>query len=300
MGVNLLGLWRASRPIMVLVSIFSVLLALAVAGGHGAAVVPFEAGLLMLGVVLAHVGFNLLCSYHDVISGFASRSAAMPFNNTTMLVEAQSSLLRRAAAVLISLALLVGGYFVLAQGLGLLFPILFSLLMVVSYHRWALRKPHVGLILSGIVLGPVLIVSTHYALTGVYDFDALYVSLASFFLICNLFLLNQYPNYHLNLELGRFYFPVVYGTKRSSVVHVVFSLGVLYVIGMGDIIGLLPEQSPWAMVPMLLALYAVVGGFKFGTDGERLRPHLWANMAALLLVELMLVVLLFCQPLSSH
>ncbi len=299
MGVNLLALWRASRPMMVLVSVFSVLLALAVAAGHGVSVVPLEAGLLMSGVVLAHVGFNLLCSYHDVASGFSSRSVAMPFSDTTMLLEAQSRLLKRAAVALIALALLVGGYFVLARGLGLLFPILFSLLMVVSYHRWSLRKPHVGLILPGIILGPILIVSSYYALTGVYDFDALYVSLASFFLICNLFLLNQYPNYYLNLELSRFYFPVVYGTKRSSVVHVVFSLGVLYVIGMGDIIGLLPEQSPWAMLPMLLALYAVVGGFKFGTDGERLKPHLWANMAALLLVELMLVALLFCQPLSS-
>ena len=53
MGVNLLALWRASRPMMVLVSVFSVLLALAVAAGHGVSVVPLEAGLLMLGVVLA-------------------------------------------------------------------------------------------------------------------------------------------------------------------------------------------------------------------------------------------------------
>ncbi len=294
MTSNLLALWRGSRPMMVLVGIFSVLLALAVAHHDGVAVIPLEISLLLLGVALAHAGFNLLCGYYDLTSGFSSRAAAMPFNNTRGLVEAQSGLLKRAAITALILALLLGGYFVWAKGVALLYPILFSLLMIVLYHRWSMRKPHISLILPGTLLGPVLTVSAYYALTGQYDFDALYISLATFFLVCNLFLLNQYPNYHLNRELGRFYFPVIFGTKRSSVVHVVFSLGVLYVIGMGDIIGQLPEPSPWAMVPMLLALYAVVGGFKYGTNGERLKPHLWANMAAVLLVELILVLLLFC------
>ena len=175
---------------------------------------------------------------------------------------------------------------------GLLVPIVFVTLMILLYHSWLMRQPHVNLIVPGMIVGPVLGLSAYYALTGVYSYDALYASLASFFLVSNLFILGQYPNWQLNRELGRFYFPSMYGTKRSSVVYVVFVMGVLYVIGMGDIIGLLPELAPLAMIPMGLAIYAVVGGFKYGSDGVKLRPHLWANWAASIITTLMLVVLI--------
>jgi len=292
MAVKPSSLWDGLRPMMLLVSISSVLLGMATAHSSGASWLMADGLLLVLGVVLAHAGFNLFTSYQDVVSGFASRATAMPFSRPLTTSKADADLLRRVAVGLLFIALVIGAYFVNKSGPALLIPIIFTLLMVALYHSWLMRNPHLNLILPGVMLGPVLVMSCHFILTGEYSFFALHASLASFFLVNNLFLLNQYPNYHLNRELGRFYFPVMYGTKRSSVVYVVFALGVMYVIGMGDIIGLLAEPVPWAMLPLLFSLYAVVGGFKYGTDGDKLRPHLWANMAATLLVTLMLAYLM--------
>lgn len=141
MSFKLLSLWQASRPIMVMVSIFSVLLALAVAHNSGVAVLTFEAALLMLGVLLAHVGFNLRCGYHDIRCHFSSRAASMPVNDSTQLTESQASFLNKMANISIASALLIGSYFVWSKGLGLLFPILFSLAMILLYHSWAMKKP---------------------------------------------------------------------------------------------------------------------------------------------------------------
>ena len=289
MAINIL---RASNPLMVMVTLLSLLLMVATAISEGAEFNLFHVLLLGFGVVLTHVSFNLFCCFHDLKSGFAARAAAMPFSASVAMPEQAANSIKRGAQLTLFLALLCGGYFVVTVGYGLLLPILFVTLMILLYHSWLMVRPHINLIIPGLVVGPILGLSSYYALTGIYSYDALYVSLASFFLVSNLFLLAQYPNWQLNRELGRFYFPVMYGTKRSSVVYVVFILGVLYVIGMGDIIGLLPEPAPWAMLPMGLAVYAVVGGFKYGSDGEKLRPHLWANWAATIMTTLMLAILI--------
>lgn len=292
MLVKLRALWTGLRPMMLLVSVSSVLLGMATAYSSGASLLCMESALLIVGVLLAHAGFNLFVSYQDVVSGFAHQAKAMPFMRPLTISSSEAGFVKQAAMALILVALVIAAYFVSKSGLGLLVPIGFTLLMMALYHGWLMRNPHLNLILPGILLGPILVLSCHFILTGEYSFFALHASLACFFLVNNLFLLNQYPNYHLNRELGRFYFPVMYGTKRSSVVYVVFALGAMYVIGMGDIIGLLAEPVTWAMLPLLCALYAVVGAFKYGTNGDKLRPHLWANLVATVSVTLMLALLM--------
>lgn len=287
-----MSILRASNPLMVMVTLVSMLLAVVTAISDGMSIAWLDMVLLTLGVAFAHVGFNLLCCSHDLESGFATRAEPMPLLVSRGISGEYSSAIKRVGGLMLFLALMSGGYFVATVGLGLLFPIVFVSAMILLYHSWLMRKPHLNLIVPGLVIGPVLVLSSYYALTGIYSYDALYVSLASFFLVSNLFLLGQYPNWQLNRELGRFYFPVVYGTKRSSVVYVVFIMGVMYVIGMGDIIGLLPESAQWAMLPVGLAIYAVVGGFKYGTNGERLRPFLWASWAATIITTLILSILI--------
>ena len=287
-----MSILRASNPLMVMVTLASLFLMIAKAASDGIALAWLDVVLLLLGGGLAHVSFNLFCIFHDLKSGFAARAEAMPFSSSVGVAEQSAGSIKRVAWLTLVLALGCGGYFVAKEGVGLLVPIFFVTLMIFLYHNWLMLRPHINLIIPGLVVGPVLGLSSYYALSGVYSYDALYISLASFFLVSNLFLMGQYPNWQLNRELRRFYFPVMYGTKRSSVVYVVFIMGVLYVIGMGDIIGLLPEPAPWAMLPMLLAVYAVVGGFKYGTDGERLRRHLWANWAATIITTLILALLI--------
>ncbi len=273
---------------MLLVSISSVILGMAMASHSGAELECLPSGLLMLGVLLAHAGFNLHNSSYDVANGFAARSTVIPFQQPLIVDESVAPSIKRAARVMLSIALLIGGYFTYLTSYSLLLPIAFTLWVVFSYNGSLMRSPHMSLIMPGLVLGPALVVGSHAALTGEYGFNTLYVSIASFFLINNLYLLGQYSNYHLNRELGRFYFPMVYGTKRSSVVYVVFAMGVMYVIGMGDIIGLLPETASWAMLPIFFSLYAVIGAFKYGTNHEKLQPHLYGNIAAMLCVTLLL------------
>ncbi len=290
--MNTVNLLHATRPMMLLVSLSSFFLALVTL--DSSLWLNWNVLLLIVGILAAHAGFNLLCSARDVASGYSHLAKPMPLFSSIQGDEDEAKLLHRAGFTMLVLALLIGIFFTLRVGSVLMLPIVFTLVMIFLYPGWLLKSPHINLVMPGILLGPVLILSANYALGGEYNFTALYVSLAAFFLISNLYLLQQYTNWQLNREQQRFYFPVVYGTKRSSVVYVVFIMGAMYVIGMGDVIGVLVESASWAMLPLLLSIYAVVGGFKFGSKEAFLSPYLWCNWLATVMTPMLLVVLMAC------
>jgi len=136
------------------------------------------------------------------------------------------------------------------------------------------------------------VMGSEYVLTGHYSFLAFVVSMVPFFLVNNLLLLNQYPDVEADRAVGRRTFPIVFGTKRSTVVYVVFVFGVMYVLGIGVAVAVLPPLAMAAMLPLLAAVYALVGGFKYGDQPERLGPYLTANMLAAVFTNLVLMLAL--------
>ena len=82
-----MNILRASNLWMVLVTLLSLFLAVATVVSDGVEISGLAVALLSLGVVLAHMSFNLLCCHHYLKSGFARKAEAMPLLACTAILS---------------------------------------------------------------------------------------------------------------------------------------------------------------------------------------------------------------------
>ena len=152
---------------------------------------------LLIGAVAAHISVNAFNEYFDFRSGLDFRTSRTPFSGGSGTLPLSPSLAQQAlrtAIATFAITILIGLYFLMLRGL-LLLPLgLFGLLIIVAYTPWMARNPFLCLIAPGLGFGPLMVMGTHFALTGEYPWTAFVASLVPFFLVNDLLLLNQFPD----------------------------------------------------------------------------------------------------------
>jgi len=121
------------------------------------------------------------------------------------------------------------------------------------------------------------------------------IALIPFFLVNNLWLLNNYGEINHSADKGNSEdFPMAYGIKVSNYVYAAFATLASLMIIVYVMIGYLPALSLIALIPMPLAFYALYGAIKFGKDiaeqPKFLRSNLFATVATPVLLGLTLIL----------
>jgi len=251
--------------------------------------------LIFIGAISAHISVNMLNEYHDCNSGldfktkktsFSGGSGALP-NNPNM---ANIVLLFGLLALLITVV--IGIYFMVTMGGVIgnkLLPIgLVGLIVIITYTQWLNRMPLLCLIAPGLGFGLLMVVGTHIVLTLKYSALVWLVSLIPFFLINNLLLLNQYPDMQADASVGRKTFPLAFGIERSNQVYALFMVTTYSLIILYILVGILPTMSVIALMPIPLALFALVGAIKHKSTIGEFPQYLGANVAATMLTPFLL------------
>ena len=98
-------------------------------------------------------------------------------------------------------------YFVFTVGI-LLLPLgLLGIALIVFYTQWITKRPIICLVAPGLAFGPLMVLGTHFVLTGSYSWTAFAASLVPGFLVSDLLLLNQFPDVEADKTVGRKYLP---------------------------------------------------------------------------------------------
>jgi 1,4-dihydroxy-2-naphthoate polyprenyltransferase len=250
----------------------------------------FHFVLLLVAAICAHISVNAFNEYFDFKSGLDSKTQHTPFSGGSGTLPARPDAARLASATaLISFAVtaLTGLYFALLRGVSILPPGILGLFLLVAYTPWLVRNPFLCLIAPGLGFGPLMVISVHIALTGIYSWTAFVASLVPFFLVSDLLLLNQFPDVEADRSVGRRHIPILLGRRSSSLIYNLFLLSAYLTITLGVAFRLLPPISLLGLLTAFIAIPAGIRAFRHADDLPGLVPAQGLNVLVNLLTPVL-------------
>ncbi len=288
---TLVSVWRASRPNFLILTPACVLIGISTAVLGGAQAAPMMIALIMAGGLLAHAAVNLLNEYGDFRSGldlvtvrtpFSGGSGALPAHPAAAPAVLMASLVALSGCVAIGVALS------LHSGPGLMLPGLVGLTLVLTYTTRITRHPIACLIAPGLGFGPVMVMGTHYVLTGSFSTLALWASMTPMLLVSALLLVNQFPDLEADRSHGRRHFPILLGRASSSRFFAALLIGAYLIPVLGVIAGPMPKWSLLVLLPAPAAALVAFRVQQLADRPEHLNPWLGLNVATLFATLLLL------------
>jgi 1,4-dihydroxy-2-naphthoate polyprenyltransferase len=283
------SLFLETRPQFLILSPILVFLGMAIALYGGNFNITYFL-LSIVGLVLLHTSVNTLNDYNDFKTGVDLKTKRTPFSGGSGILP-RGLLTPRAVWLLgmgsFILAVPIGIYFVIARGLYLL-PIFAVGAIFVLWYTSHITKIGAGLaeIAAGLGLGTLPVFGTFLILSGHFNWAALYASIPSGFLVCNLLLLNEFPDAEADKLGKRKTLPIVIGHKGAAIVYSTLVIMTYLWVVVGAILGLMPAWSLLALLTLPLGLKAIKGSLTFKAL-EELIPAQGANVMIVLLIQLL-------------
>lgn len=248
---------------------------------------------VVVGAVASHIAVNSANEYFDFRSGLDARTQRTPFSGGSGTLQAHPELARATLALVIgsmAAAVLVGLTFVRLQGWMLLPLGLAGLFLVLTYTVWWTHSPVLCLLAPGLGFGALMVLGTHFALTGSYSWTALVASLVPTFQVSNLLLLNQFPDVEADRTVGRMHYPITIGRRASARIYGAFLLLSYVAVVAGVILGLLPAASLLALLTAAPAWRAFRGASAHADDIPALAPFMGLNVIVCLATPVLLAL----------
>jgi 1,4-dihydroxy-2-naphthoate octaprenyltransferase len=236
---------------------------------------------ITLGAISAHISVNSFNEYFDFKSGLDATTLRTPFSGGSGTLPANPTAAATALiTALVSFVLcgLIGIYFVFFRGIGLLPLGLLGMLIIFLYTPWIVKRPLLCLFAPGAGFGPLMVLGTHFVITGKYDLSAFLASLIPFFLVSDLLLLNQFPDVDADKAIGRKNIPIVLGKRAAVTIYGLFLMASYLVIVGGAVTGPMPKGSLLGLLTFPLALASFRSAFRFSNDMQRLIPAMGQNV----------------------
>jgi len=252
---------------------------------------PWQALLVLVGAVAAHISVNAFNEYQDFHSGLDGTTQRTPFSGGSGVLPAHPELAGRTLAMAIGslgASMAVGLYFVVLRGPALLPLGLLGVALVLAYTRWITRYPLLCLVAPGLGFGPLMVVGTQVALTGEYSATAAWASLVPFFLVNNLLLLNQFPDAEADRRVGRRHLLVTQGPLKAARWYAALTVLAFVSIPVGVVAGVLPMGALAGLLALGLAVPTVRDVLTHALNVDKLLPAMGRNVGINLLTPMLM------------
>jgi len=254
---------------------------------------PLYFALSLLGAITAHISVNALNEYFDFKSSLDFRTNKTPFSGGSGTLPSSPEAARYALVTglgSLAITVLVGLYFLIIRGLALLPIGLLGVVIILAYTVWLTRQPLFCLIAPGLGFGLLMVMGTHFVLTGEYSMTAFVASLVPFFLVSDLLLLNQFPDIEADRQVGRRHFPILLGPRSSAFIYGAFLLFAFSSIGIGVILGFLPGSALLGLAPVVIAVPTFRGVLRYGEDMSKLIGYMGLNVLLTVLAPVLVAI----------
>ena len=261
------AVWEILRPFAYTASVIPVL-----AGGALAAVdgrfawLPFLAALL--GAVLLHSGTNIVNEIYDVRQGIDTIASPRASHALVKgrLTERSAFV---AAGVTFALAVLVGVYLVLLRGPAILVLGLLGLVGGYGYTAPPLQYKYraLGVPLVFLLMGPLMVAGTYFAVTGLWSLQALVLSVPVGLLVAAILHGNEWRDIGEDTRAGIVTLSSRLGKERAHYGYVALVLGAYITLGLAVAFRLLPPATLVAILSLPL-LAQVVRSAELGATGQ--------------------------------
>lgn len=252
--------------------------------------------LIIIGALTAHISVNVFNEYFDSKSGLDSKTIRTPFSGGSGALQANPSLSNvalRLAWFTLGVTASIGIFFVSVLGWQLLPLGLLGLLLLATYTTWWVYNPWLCLIAPGLGFGVLMVIGTHFVLTGEYSSVALVASLPVTLLVSGLLLLNQFPDVEADESIGRKHLPIILGFQNSAWVLGGFYLLTYLIVIISVLLKILPIYCLLSLATAPLAWKAFRGAKSFKGNIPQLIPAMGMNVVVTLLTPVLLAAGLF-------
>lgn len=252
--------------------------------------------LALVGGIASHISVNAFNEYYDFKTGLDSRTQKTPFSGGSGTLQAHPELAPAALATALAtfgITGLIGLFFVRVWGWELIPLGIVGLFLLYGYTVWMARSPILCLLAPGLGFGTLMVLGTHFVLTGSYSWTAAAASFIPFFLVSDLLLLNQFPDVEADQSVGRRHFPILVGRQKSGYIYIAFLLGAYAAIVLGAALRLLPAFSLLGLLTLALAIPVIRTVLKNAENIPALFPAMGQNVLINLLTPLLLAIGLF-------
>jgi 1,4-dihydroxy-2-naphthoate octaprenyltransferase len=254
--------------------------------------------LALVGGLAAHISVNALNEYVDCVSGLDARTQRTPFSGGSGVLPQRPEMARVGlitGLVALGVTALIGVYFTIKHGLGILPLGLLGMLVIVAYTPWLTRRPLLCLLAPGLGFGILMVMGTDFVLTGHYSWRSFVASLVPFFLVNDLLLLNQFPDRDADRSVGRKHMVIVLGPRPSSVIYGLFLAAAYLAILAGVGTGVLPRMSSLGLLTLPLAIPTMIGVYRHADEIPKLLPYLGLNVVLNLATPMLVAIGFFVQ-----
>jgi len=197
--------------------------------------------LTLLGVILLHLGSNVMNDYYDYISGTddANTGYFQKYSGGSRSIELRLITpegTKRLGLALLGVALLIGLYLTWQVGPGVLYIGLAGLALGFFYTAPPLRlvaRRGLGELVIFLTYGPLLTFGTWYVLTGQYSLEAALIGIPAGLLTTNILLINEFPDMEGDAATGKNHLVVTFGKEKSINLYTgILVLAILSTVGL--------------------------------------------------------------------
>ena len=243
LGRRLAGAWEVVRPFSFTASVLPVSVGGAIALGQGRMHWPLFAAAL-LGALGLHIGTNVINEIYDVRHGIDSITS--PRMSMAIL---KGRISERDAFVVawsgFTLALLMGIFLVLHRGWPIVLLGLIGFIGGYFYTAPPFQYKYraLGLPLVFLLMGPLMVVGSYFAVTGAFDPNLLIVSLPVGLLVTAILHGNEWRDVAEDTRHGFTTFSAQVGREAAHWVYVMLVLGAYVAVGLAVMVGALPTLA---------------------------------------------------------
>jgi 1,4-dihydroxy-2-naphthoate octaprenyltransferase len=252
--------------------------------------------LAVIAATSAHISVNAFNEYFDYKTEVDAHTQRTPFSGGSGTLQAHPELAKSTLVfswATLAITGLIGLYFCSVWGWSALPMGILGLVLLYGYTAWMVYQPALCLIAPGLGFGPLMVLSTHFALTGTFTWPALIASLVPFFLVSNLLLLNQFPDVEADITAGRKHFPILVGRTVSGYIYIAFLIAAYLVIVLGVVFGFLPRFTLLALLTLVISVQIMRSVWTNSENVPALIPAMGQNVIVNLLTPVLLAVGLF-------
>lgn len=279
------------RPNFLLLAVACTFLAMAAAIWTHESVNPAYTALAFIGALAAHGCVNAINEYMDVRSGLDFRTTRTPFSGgsgTLIQDTSKAPLVLWTVIVTAAITVLIGVFLAVKVGWPILLIGALGLFVIFAYTPWFNKQPLLCLLSPGFGFGTLMVLGAYYVLTGTITWTAILSSFIPFFLVCNLLLLNQFPDVEADKTVSRKHYPILIGKQASSIIYVIFLAATYVTILLGVILRITPVWTLLALVTLAIAIPTARSVMKNAENLPALLPSLGKNVLLNLLTPVLM------------
>jgi 1,4-dihydroxy-2-naphthoate octaprenyltransferase len=279
-----------TRPQFLTLSLVLVILGTAMAFYDGI-FHPLHTLLVLVGLLLVHIGVNTLNDYFDYKSGIDLKTQRTPFSGGSGVLVAGGLSAKSVfwfGTISFILAIPIGVYFILTVG-WLLLPIFIAGTLLVFFYNTFFAKIGFGApeFCAGLGMGTLPVLGIYIILTQGFSYPALYATIPSGILVCNLLLLNEFPDVEADKIGKRKTLPIILGKDQAARVYTALTVLVYMWIILGVTLQIMPPFTLIALLTLPVALKAIGGAFAH-KDVDKMIPAQGANVMVVLFTQFLL------------